>query len=863
MAEELEHTIEEPGEGFTGDEPGDVPVTDGAGVNPEGAEPSRGDLYKTIQLTGMYESWFLDYASYVILERAVPDIKDGLKPVQRRILHAMEDLDDGRYNKVANIIGHTMKYHPHGDASIGDALVQLGQKELLVDTQGNWGNILTGDGAAAPRYIEARLSKFALEVVFNHKTTVWKSSYDGRNKEPVTLPAKFPLLLAMGVEGIAVGLSSKILPHNFCELIDASISILREDEFDIFPDFPTGGLVDISRYEAGERGGRVRIRARIIQPDKRTLVITEIPFGTTTGTVIDSIIAANEKGKIKIKKIDDNTAEKVEVVIQLPQGVSPDQTIDALYAFTSCEVTVSPNACVIDNGKPVFTDVRTILRRSTENTLALLRQELEIRLGELQEQWHFSSLEKIFIEKRIYRKIENCETWEAVLSTIAQGLDPYRKRFSRDITEDDIIRLTEIRIKRISRYNSFKADEIIRNIEAEMEEVRNHLEHLIDYAVNYFRQILKKYGTGQERKTEIRNFDTIEASMVAAATQKLYVNRSEGFAGTSLKKDEHVCDCSDLDDLIVFRADGTFLVTRVAPKTFLGHDIIHIDLFKKNDDRTIYNLIYRDGRKGAVRAKRFAVTSVVRDKEYNVTKGAQGTRVLYFSANPNGEAEVVKINLKPRSRMKKTSLECDFSQMEIRGRSAQGVTLTKYPVRNLLKREEGVSTLGARDIWFDESVKRLNAEGRGTLIGAFKSDDRILVIQHSGTCRLMTYDLTNHFDEDMVYIGKFDPEKVITVVYLESPSGLYYMKRFTIPGDEPAGKKISFIGEQADNQLLSFSLDARPRLLLKFAMTSRAREREDEVIPADEFIAVKSYRAKGKKLSVKPIVSVGFIEPEP
>lgn len=825
-------------------------------------DTAQGEGHKTIPLSGMYKSWFLDYASYVILERAVPDIKDGLKPVQRRILHAMKDLDDGRYNKVANIIGHTMKYHPHGDASIGDALVQLGQKELLIDTQGNWGNILTGDSAAAPRYIEARLSKFASEVVFNPKTTVWKSSYDGRNKEPVTLPVKFPLLLAMGVEGIAVGLASKILPHNFNELIDASIDILKGNDFEILPDFITGGLADFSRYNEGIRGGRIRIRSRISQVDKKTLAITEVPFGTTTTALIDSIIAASDKGKIKIRKVDDNTAENVEIMIHLPPGVSPDQTIDALYAFTQCEISVSPNACVISDGRPEFMGVKDMLRISTQNTVDLLKQELEIRLAELSEDWHFSSLEKIFIEKRIYRKIENCETWESVIETIDKGLDPYKKLFKREITRDDIIRLTEIKIKRISKYNSFKADEIIARIEGEIDEVKNHLEHLIDYAINYFRQIRKKYGPGRERKTEIRNFDTIEATMVAAATQKLYVNREEGFAGTSLRKDEYVCDCSDIDDIICFRDDGTFIVTKVSPKTFLGRDIIHIDVFRKSDDRTIYNVIYRDGLKGPVRIKRFPVTSVMRDKEYDITRGSKGSKILYFTSNPNGEAEVVKVNLKPKPKLKKLTFDFDFSELAIKGRSAGGNLLTKQAVRNILKREEGVSTLGARDIWYDETVQRLNAEERGRYLGAFKADDKILTIQKSGNFKLMNYDLSNHFEEDMKYIAKFDPLKVITALYFDASVEKIYVKRFDIEEETPLNKKTDFIGENG-NYLIDFSIDRYPRIEVKFVQHEGKKPVEDEVIGLEEFIGVKSAKAKGKRVAAKDIEKVFFIDPLP
>jgi len=829
----------------------------------ESHDQSHGDVHHTIHLSGMYENWFLDYASYVILERAVPDLKDGLKPVQRRILHAMKNLDDGRYNKVANIIGHTMQYHPHGDASIGDALVQIGQKDILVDTQGNWGNVLTGDSAAAPRYIEARLSKFASDVVFNPKTTKWKASYDGRNKEPVVLPVKFPLLLAQGVEGIAVGLASKILPHNFNELIDASISILKEKDFEIYPDFPSGGLADVSKYNDGLRGGRVRIRAKISQLDKKNLVITEIPYGTTTTSLIDSVVAANDKGKIKIKKIDDNTAEHVEIMIQLAANVSPDQTIDALYAFTNCEMSISPNSCVIDSGKPRFIGIKELLRISTDNTVRLLKEELEIRKAELLEQWHFSSLEKIFIEKRIYRDIEECETWEAVIKTIDKGLKPYKKQFHRKITEDDIVRLTEIKIKRISKYNSFKADEIIEGIELEIDEVNNQLEHLIDYAVNYFRQIKKKYGKGRERKTELRNFDTIEATRVAAASQKLYVNREEGFAGTALRKNEYVCDCSDIDDIIVFRADGTFIVSKVSSKTFVGKNIIHIDVYKKNDNRTIYNLIYRDGRRGPVRVKRFAATGVMRDKEYNVTKGTDGSRILYFTINPNGEAEIVKVYLNPKPRLKKISFEFDFSEIGIKGKGSQGNILTKNSVKSIVKREEGISTLGARDIWYDDTVKRLNTEERGKYLGAFKSDDRIFTLQKSGYYKLMNYDLSSHFEEDMMLIEKFNPRKILSAIYYEASTEKFYLKRFQTEQENNTNKKIGFIGENAGNYLVAYCMDWLPRLKIIFDEKANKKEIQNEVINVEEFIGIKSVKAKGKRITAKFTKSINFIEPLP
>ncbi len=826
-------------------------------------EEHSGETYKTIQLSGMYENWFLDYASYVILERAVPDILDGLKPVQRRILHAMKDLDDGRFNKVANIIGHTMKYHPHGDASIGDALVQLGQKELTVETQGNWGNVLTGDASAAPRYIEARLSKFALEVLFNQKTTKWKSSYDGRNKEPATLPVKFPLLLAHGVEGIAVGLASKILPHNFIELIDASIEFLKGKEVQILPDFQTGGLADFSKYNNGLRGGKVRVRAKITQFDKRTLIITEVPYGTTTSSLIDSIVAANDKGKIKIRKIDDNTAGNVEIMIHLAPGVSPDQTIDALYAFTNCEVSISPNSCVISDGKPVFIGVTDILRISADNTVNLLKKELEIRLAELEEDWHFSSLEKVFIEERIYRKIEKCTTWESVIETIENGLEPFQSMFKREISRDDIVRLTEIKIKRISRYNSFKADEHILKIETEIEEVQNHLDHLIDYAINYFKQIKKKYGAGKERKTEIRNFDTIEATMVAAATQKLYVNREEGFAGTSLKRDSFVCECSDIDEIIVFRNDGTFIVTKVSAKTFVGKGVIHIDVFKRNDERTIYNMIYRDGNRGRVYVKRFAVLGITRDKKYDLTRRTKGTKVLYFTANPNGEAEVIRVRLRPKPRLKKLSFEFDFRELEIKGRGAKGNILSKYPIQEITKKEEGVSTLGARDIWYDDTVKRLNTENRGTYLGAFKGSDRILTLMKSGVFKLTNFDTGTHFDEDMILIEKFKPKKPLSVIYLDGELKKFYVKRFLIDKDTHENKRYGFIGDHKESEFVELSQDYLPKIEISFVQKEGKKAVEDEIINVFEFIAIKGVTAKGKRLTNRDIEKIHFIEPLP
>jgi len=818
------------------------------------------ELHKAIQLSGMYKTWFLDYASYVILERAVPEILDGLKPVQRRILHAMDELDDGRYNKVANIIGHTMKYHPHGDASIGDALVQLGQKDLLIDTQGNWGNVHTGDRAAAPRYIEARLSKFAREVVFNPKTTKWKLSYDGRNKEPVSLPVKFPLLLAQGVEGIAVGLASKILPHNFLELIDASIKVLQGKEFELLPDFPTGGLADCSKYNEGLRGGKVRLRAKISQLDKKTLLVSELPYGVTTESLIDTIVTANEKGKIKIRKIDDNTAQNVEILIHLTPGVSPDTTIDALFAFTDCEISISPNNTVIQGGKPRFLSVSEILRESTLHTVDLLRTELEIRRAELLENLLFASLERIFIENRIYHNIEECTSWEDVLETIDKSLDPYKPQFYREITIDDILRLTEIKIKRISKFNSFKADEAIRNLNDEKAQVEHYLANLTEYAIEYYRNIKRKYGKGKERRTELRNFDTIEATMVAASNQKLYVNRIEGFAGIGLKKDEFVCDCSDIDDIIVFREDGTFLVTKVVDKVFVGENIIHIDVFRKNDERTIYNMVYQDGKNGGAYVKRFAVVGITRDKEYPLTKGTPGSKVLYFTANPNGEAETIKVILKPRPKLKKPGFDFDFSTLAIKGRSSLGNTLTKYPVKKVTQGEAGVSTLGARDIWYDDSIRRLNTEGRGRLLGAFSGDNKIITLMQSGHYRLFNYDLSNHFDEDMVIIEKFDASKPITAVYYNGEKKFYYLKRF-LP--EITDKKTEFIGDEAASKLILVSTDWLPRFQVVFDEKLNNRAIDEEEIEAAQFIEVKSHKAKGKRITTYSVKKIMMLDPLP
>jgi topoisomerase IV subunit A len=821
-------------------------------------EVSQGPLalHSVTALSGMYKDWFLDYASYVILERAVPHLDDGLKPVQRRILHSMKRMDDGRYNKVANIIGHTMQFHPHGDASIGDALVQLGQKDLLVDTQGNWGNLLTGDGAAAPRYIESRLSKFALEVLFNNKTTEWKLSYDGRNKEPVTLPVKFPLLLALGVEGIAVGLASKILPHNFHELIDASIDYLEGKDFVIYPDFPTGGMIDVSKYNDGQRGGVVKVRAKIEKHDKKELVITELPFGKTTSSLIDSIIKANDKGKIKIRKIDDNTSANVEIVIHLLPGVSPDKTIDALYAFTDCESSISPNTCVIIDDKPSFMGVSNILKHSADKTIELLKKELQIRLNELNEGWHMSSLEKIFIEKKIYRDIEECDTWEGVINAIDKGLKPYKKLFFREITHDDIILLTEIKIKRISKFDVKKADEHIKEIETEIEEVKNHLNNIIPFTINYFRQIKKKYGKDRDRKTEIRSFDTIEAAKVVANNAKLYINYKEGFIGTGLKKDEFLCDCSDIDDVIVIRRDGVYLITKVADKVFVGNDILYAQVFRKNDERTIYNIVYQDGKDGPCFIKRCAISGLTRDKEYNLTRETPGSKIVYFSANPNGEAEVIKVHHKPKARLKKLMFEYDFGQISIKGKSSMGNILTKNPVHKIVLKEKGLSTLGGRKIWFDDAVFRLNVDSRGLYLGEFGPEDKILVITKNGYFRIAGFDLSNHFEDNILIIEKFKPGKIYSVVYWDAEQKFYYLKRFML---EESEKLQCFINEEDDSKLISLTDVGHPRLEVLFG--GKHKGRESEIIDVSEFIGVKSYKAKGKRLSNFVVEEVKELEP--
>ena len=827
--------------------------------------------HHVIPLKGMFENWFLDYASYVILERAVPAIEDGLKPVQRRILHSMDELDDGRFNKVANIVGNTMKYHPHGDASIGDALVQLAQKDLLIDTQGNFGNILTGDDAAAPRYIEARLSKFAKEVVFNHKTTDWTRSYDNRNAEPVSLPVKFPLLLAQGTEGIAVGLASKFLPHNFNELIDASIAYLKDEPFTLYPDFPTGGMMDVTNYNDGLRGGKVRIRARISQQDKKTLVISEIPYGTTTGSLIESIVKCNDKGKIKIKKIDDNTAEQCEIVIYLNPGVSPDQTIDALYAFTDCEVSISPNACVIVNQHPAFLGVSEILKLSTDRTMELLSWELRILIDELENSWHWISLEKIFFEKGIYKELENkdYETWDDQLTGIERRFDKYRKLLKREITREDVEKLCEKPVRKISKFDIKKADEQLADIEKKMEEAKYNLDHIVDYTIDYFLHIKEKYGEGRERKTEIRNFDNISAVAVAANNEKLYVNRDEGFVctGEGLKREknkeayEYVCDCSDIDDIIVFHEDGKYAVTKLQPKLFVGQKVIHVDVFHKNDDRTTYNVVYRDGKNGAPHyVKRFAVKGITRDKEYDLTQGKAGSKVRYFSPNPNGEAEVIKVTLVLFNKKQKT-VDYDFAELAVKGRDARGNLLTKYEVKEVKKGGEGVSTLNARDIWFDDTVRRLNADKRGQYLGAFEGDDKILQIFSNGEFKISGFDLNTHFDDDMVDIRKFDPDEIFSVIYIEGETQKMYLKRFTIEADTKLNSRASFIGEHPEAKYLGMSTDVLPRLLLSYKVSDAGNSFPDDEVNVEEFIGIKSYKAKGKRLSTREIDRWEFLEP--
>ncbi|MGY0392407.1 DNA gyrase/topoisomerase IV subunit A [Bizionia sp. KMM 8389] len=823
--------------------------------------PEPEETKETItRITGMYKDWFLDYASYVILERAVPAIEDGFKPVQRRIMHSMKDLDDGRYNKVANIVGHTMQYHPHGDASIADAMVQIGQKDLLIDTQGNWGNILTGDSAAASRYIEARLSKFGLDVVFNPKITEWQSSYDGRRKEPINLPVMFPLLLAQGGEGIAVGLSTKILPHNFIELIDASVKHLNGKRFTIYPDFPTAGIADFSDYKDGVRGGKVRVRAKISQYDKNTLVITEIPFGTNTSSLIDSILKANDKGKIKIKKIEDNTAANVEILVHLPSGISPDKTIDALYAFTSCETSISPLGCVIEDNKPLFIGVSEMLRRSTDKTVDLLKQELEIKLGEFEEQWHFASLERIFIENRIYRDIEEEETWAGVIKAIDTGLKPHITHLKRAVTEEDIVRLTEIRIKRISKFDIDKAQQKIDALEEQIAEVLHHLANLITYAIAYFERLKKEYGEGKERKTEIRTFADVDATKVVIRNTKLYVNRAEGFIGTSLRKDEYVCDCSDIDDIIVFTNHGKMMVTKVDTKTFIGKDIIHVAVFKKKDKRTIYNMMYRDGKSGPSYVKRFAVTSMTRDKEYDMTNGNKGSKLWYFSANPNGEAEVVTVHLRQVGSIKKLKWDVDFADIMIKGRGSKGNLVTKHAIKKVELKEKGVSTLKPRKIWFDDTVRRLNVDGRGELVGEFRGEDRILIITQSGVVKTIIPEVTAHFEDDMIIMEKWIPNKPISAVYFDGEKERYYVKRFLV---ENESREELFISDHEKSQLEIVSTDWIPMVEIVF-VKERGKDRKDnQAVNLEEFIAVKGITALGNQLTRDKVKQIDLLDPLP
>lgn len=827
-------------------------------VGEDGDIPSD-ELGDTKLISGFYQDWFLDYASYVILERAVPHLNDGFKPVQRRILHSMKELEDGRYNKVANIVGNTMKYHPHGDMSIADALVHIGQKDLLIDAQGNWGNVLTGDRAAASRYIEARLTKFALEVVFNPKTTKWRDSYDGRNKEPDTLPVKFPLLLAQGVEGIAVGLACKILPHNFNELIDASIARLRGRNVAFYPDFHTGGMIDVTNYNDGLRGGKIRCRAKINKHDKKTLIINEIPFSCTTGSLIDSILKANEKGKIKIKKVEDNTSSEVEIIVHLAPNISPDKMIDALYAFTDCEVSISPNSGVIEDDKPKFIGVSKILKQATENTQMLLTRELEIRLGELNELWHFNSLEKIFIENRIYRDIEECETWEEVIEAIDKGLDPFKKTLIREVTREDIIRLTEIKIKRISKFDKFKADEAIQKIEDEIKEVKHHLAHIIDYSVDYFKNLKKKYGKGKERKTEIRVFENIVASKVVVANRKLYVNREEGFVGYGLKKDEFVNDCSDIDSVIVFTSDGNMTISKVSAKAFFGKNIVHVGVWKKGDKRTIYNAIYQDGKKGSVMVKRFNVVSITRDKEYPITKGTPGSKLLYFTMNPNGEAEIVNVQLKPVPGIRKYGFDFDFKKMAIKGRASVGNILSKYPVKKIVLKEAGVSTLAARKIWFDDTVHRLNTEERGQFLGEFKGEDKILSVSQSGTYKLLNYSLSNHFEEDMILLEKFNARKPLSTVYWDGDKKQFNVKRFLV---EETDRKVLFITEHEDSYLELVSSDWKPVIEVVFSKV-KGKEKDPEKHEVESLISLKGIKAIGNRLTKDKVKMINLLDPIP
>lgn len=834
----------------------------------DGVVQAGGEVYKPVNrfdasvvhhLSGMYQNWFLDYASYVILERAVPHIEDGLKPVQRRILHSMKRMDDGRYNKVANIVGHTMQFHPHGDASIGDALVQLGQKDLLVDCQGNWGNILTGDRAAAPRYIEARLSKFALDVVFNPKTTEWQLSYDGRNKEPITLPAKFPLLLAQGAEGIAVGLSSKILPHNFNEICDAAVSCLHDEPFMLYPDFPTGGSIDVSKYNDGQRGGVLKVRAKIEKLDSKTLVIREIPYGKTTSTLIDSILKAIEKGKIKARKVDDNTAAQVEIQVHLAPGVSSDKTIDALYAFSDCEINISPNCCVIEDDKPQFLSVSDVLRYSVNHTMDLLRKELEIRKRELLEQLHFASLEKIFIEERIYkdRKFELAPDMDAACAHIDERLTPFYPQFIREVTKDDILRLMDIKMARILKFNKDKADELMAKIKAEVEEIDYKLGHMVDVTADWFTFLKQKYGAAHPRLTEIKNFDTIEATKVVEANEKLYINRNDGFIGTGLKKDEFVCNCSDIDDIIIFYKDGKYKVVKVADKIFVGKNILHVSVFKKNDKRTIYNVVYRDGKLGKYYMKRFNVTSVTRDREYDLTMGTPGSRVVYFTANPNGEAEVIKVTLDPAPRLKNIFKEKDFSEVAIKGRSARGVVMTRFNVHRISLKSHGHSTLGGRKVWFDPDVKRLNYDDHGRLLGEFNEGDSILVVLEGGDFYLSNFDVNNHYEDNIRIIEKYDEHKVWTaVLYDADQQGYPYIKRFMLEGSK---RKQNYVGENPNSRLVFLTDEPYPRFRITFGGNDSFRDPME--VDAAEFIAVKGFKAKGKRLTTWTVDKIEQLEP--
>lgn len=820
--------------------------------------PHEGESLKKV--SGLYKDWFLDYASYVILDRAIPSVYDGFKPVQRRIMHSMRELEDGRYNKVANIVGNTMKYHPHGDASITDAMVGIGQRELLIDTQGNWGNIYTGDSAAAARYIEARLTPFALEVVFNPKTTEWAKSYDGRNNEPIDLPVKFPLLLAQGVEGIGVGLSTKILPHNFNELISASVAYLKGKKFELFPDFLTAGYLDVSEYNDGHRGGKVRARAKISPLDKHTLIITELPYSKTTSDLIDSILKANEKGKIKIKKIEDNTSDKVEILIHLHNDVSPDKTIDALYAFTDCQVTISPNACVIVGDKPMFMNVSDILKMNTDHTVSLLKKELEIELHELQESWHFSSLERIFIENRIYHDIEEVKTWEDVLKTIDKGLKPHTAHLLRAVTEEDILRLTEIRIKRISRFDLDKFKENIAALEGKIEMVKHHLDNLVQYAIDYYLNIQKKYGKDRQRKTELRIFDTIDATKVAVANEKFYANFEEGFIGTSLKKDQYLFDCSDIDDIITFRKDGSMKVVKVEAKTFIGKDILHVAIWKKNDKRTVYNMIYREGREGPYYMKRFSVTGVTRNTDYPLASDKKGSEVLYFSANPNGEAETVSVLLKPNPRIRKNKMDVDFSELAIKGRDSKGNLVTKYSVKKVDLKEEGVSTLAPRKIWFDDTVRRLNADGRGTLLGSFKGDNKILTINTNGEAKLVSFDLGNRFDDQYLVLEKWKPNQPVTCIYFDGEKDIYFIKRFLF---ENTPNVQTFMPSEHPKSFIENVIVANGATAEIIFAKDKGKEREPETVNIDEFIAVKGIKAIGNQFTKFKVKTINITVPEP